>query len=130
GLERPHVRRGNRFGEISQPFESAMHQLFVFPRQAAEKQRGVPALAPGERLLHRTLELMDFAFVKSRFLLQARALFCEALLDHVLDRSADLDEVRWLGDLGFKRLCAHSYPLLPVFPSLRVSCRFNRLKEI
>ena len=45
---------------------------------------------------------------------QARALFSEALLDGVLYRRADLDEVRRRHKLGFKGLSAHRYSSFPV----------------
>ena len=41
GLEGLHVGRGHGFGAVAQSFESAVHQLFVLPGQAAEQQRGV-----------------------------------------------------------------------------------------
>ena len=51
------------------------------------------ALFRGEGLLHRTLEVMDFALDETGLLLQARTFFGKALLDDVLDRGADLDQI-------------------------------------
>ena len=52
------------------------------------------ALGSRERLLHGLLEMMGLALDEPRFSFQAGALFGEALLDRVLYRRADLDEVR------------------------------------
>ncbi len=93
GLEGFHVGSGHGFGAVAQSFERAMHQLFVFPGQTAEQQRGAAALFRGEGLLHRLLEVMRLALDKAGFRFQARALFAQALLDDVFDRGADLDQV-------------------------------------
>ena len=80
GLEGFHVGRGNGFGAVAQPLQRAMHQLFMLPGEAAEQQRGVGPLAGGERLLHRLLEMVGFAFDNARFVFQASALFGQAPL--------------------------------------------------
>ena len=114
GLEGLHVGSGHGFGAVAQSFERAMHQLFMLPGQPAEQQRGAAALFPGERLLHRLLEVVGLALDEAGFLLQALALFAQSLLDHVLDRVTDLDQIRGRGSFRFDRLSAHSCTPFPV----------------
>ena len=111
GLKRAHVGRGHGFGDVTETFERAMHQLFVLPGEAAEQQGGPAALFLGERMLDRAFELMRLALHHAGFAFQARALFSQALLDDVFDAGIDLDQSGgWCG-LRFKRLSAHSTPL-------------------
>ena len=84
-----------------------MDQLLVFPREAAEEQRGVAALSRGEMFFRRTLEVMHFALGDTCFPFEARPFLEEALLDHVLNRRADLDQVRGVRGLRFNWLSAH-----------------------
>src|SRR5579872_6244179 len=91
-----------------------MHQLFMFPRQSSEEQRGIGTLRRGERLLHRLLEMVGLALDEPRFSLQSRAFFAKALLDDVLYRGSDLHEVCRRHEFGFNRLSAHRYATFPV----------------
>ena len=113
GLERVHVGRGHGFGAVAQSFEGAMHQLFVFPGQAAEEQRGAAALFGGEGLLHRLLEVMSLALGEPGFGFQAGTLFRKSLLDDVFDGGADLDQVGGGHGFRFKGLSAHSCASFP-----------------
>ena len=111
GLKRAHVGRGHGFGDVTEAFERAVHELLVLPGEAAEQQSGPAALFLGERVLDRPFELMRLAFHQAGFALQARALFRQALLDDIFDAGVDLHQTgRWYG-LRFKRLSAHSTPL-------------------
>ena len=99
GLERLDVGGGNGFGAVAETFESAMHQLFVLPGQAAEQQRGIGALFLRERLLLRSFEMMDIALDEPGFPLQAGALFREPLLDRRprrTSRSGQGRQTAWL----------------------------------
>ena len=71
GLERLHVRGRHGLGAIAESFERAMHQLFVFPGETAEQQRGVRALLLGEGLFLRPFEMMDLALSEGRLRLRA-----------------------------------------------------------
>ena len=92
-LEGLYVGSRHGFGAVAQAFERAMHQLFVLPCQPAKQQRGIAALFLRERPFHRLLEVVGLPLGNPGFLLQALALFAQALLDHVLDRISDLDQV-------------------------------------
>ena len=85
GLKRLHVGRRDGFGQVAETFERTVHQLFVFPGEPAEQQRGVAALLGREGPLDRLLELMNLALDDARFSFQPGALFRKPLLDHVFD---------------------------------------------
>ena len=66
------------------------------------------SLRSGEVASPPGLEVVYFALLETGLLFQPGAFFCKAFLDDVLDRGADLDEIRMNCRLWFKRLCAHS----------------------
>ena len=112
-LESTHVGRGHRTGLVAEAFERAMHQLFVLPGEAAEKQRGGGALAGGERLLDWPFKVVPLVFVEARFLFQTRAFFRKSLLNRIFDGGADLHEIGWWHSFRFKGLSAHSCASFP-----------------
>src|SRR5262249_35164075 len=59
-LEGSHARRGNRLGKVAKPFERAVNEPLVLPRESAEKQSGPAALLLGKRPLYRALEMVNF----------------------------------------------------------------------
>src|SRR5260370_42211554 len=73
------IRNGDRFAAIPKAFQGCMHHAFVLPCEAAKKDGRVIALPFREGPLDGFVEMVNFALLDSRFLLQAPALFLQAL---------------------------------------------------
>ena len=86
-LERAHVGRGHHLALVSQAFDGAMHQLLVFPGEAAEQQRGARTLLGCEWTLDGLMETVDFLVDNAGFLLQPGAFFGHALLNQLFHGS-------------------------------------------
>ena len=89
---------GSGFGLVAQPFQGAVHQLLVLPRQPAEQQRGVPALVGREVALDGFVECVCLLLGESCLLFQAAPFLFDAPADDFLQialrrRRSDLHQV-------------------------------------